>query len=59
MGYKKGLEKYKIFGQLKLTLFGPKKKKKMKKKKKKKSAEIHHGMYQKTIILFLFEKRKQ
>ena len=28
MGYKKGLEKYKIFGQLKLTLFGPKKKKK-------------------------------
>ena len=27
MGYKKGLEKYKIFGQLKLTLFGPKKKK--------------------------------
>ena len=30
MGYKKGLEKYKIFGQLKLTLFGPKKKKKKK-----------------------------
>ena len=28
MGYKKGLEKYKIFGQLKLTLFGLKKKKK-------------------------------
>ena len=27
MGYKKGLEKYKIFGQLNLTLFGPKKKK--------------------------------
>ena len=53
MGYKKGLEKYKIFGQLKLTLFGPKK------KKKKKLADIHHGMYQKTIILFLFEKRKQ
>ena len=26
MGYKKGLEKYKIFGQLKLTLFGLKKK---------------------------------
>ena len=50
MGYKKGLEKYKIFGQLKLTLFGP---------KKKKLADIHHGMYQKTIILFLFEKRKQ
>ena len=31
MGYKKGLEKYKIFGQLKLTLFGLKKKKKKKK----------------------------
>ena len=28
MGYKKGLEKYKIVGQLKLTLFGLKKKKK-------------------------------
>ena len=56
MGYKKGLEKYKIFGQLKLTLFGPQREVK-KKKEKKVSRDNSWHVPENNNFIFIWEEK--